>query len=620
MRYRDLARRFDELEDVTERLELTAILVELLRETDPREAELVAHHILGQLGPPFEAPEVGLAENLVVEVLAFTTGLDETRLEDRVLEAGDLGTAAEEALEEDQGAGAARQTSLTEATGDPDALTLRDVHEGLRAIAEARGEGSQETKKRRLHRLLTRTEPTSARYIVRTVVGTLRLGVADRTLVDALAYLEALEEGRGAPGVDGMTDDEEEVLEEAKATLTRAYDVTSDIGAVAAAVVAGDVDALEDVGIQVGVPVRPMLAERLDDAGEILEKTGGEAALEYKYDGLRLQAHIPGEGEVRFFSRRLEDLGDPFPDVARFLRESFRGGEAIVEGEVVAVDPETGAMLPFQRLAHRRGRKHDIQRMTEEVPVALYLFDILALDGTDLTPEPLPTRREALESAFEETDWIHHSHRTRATTPREVEDFLQESIRDGAEGIVAKDVGPDSRYRAGARGWRWIKFKEDYDEELSDSLDLAVVGAYMGRGRRRGWYGSLLVATYDPGDDVFRTVCKVATGFEDEDLRELRPLLEDDVREDPHPRVEQEIEPDVWVAPNRVAEVVAADVTVSPVHTTAWGRVRDEAGLALRFPRFVGWREDKAPEDATTPQEVVGMYRDHEGVEAGADG
>lgn len=618
MRYRQLAERFEALEAATERLELTTILVTLLRETTPAEAELVAHHILGQLGPPFEAPEVGLAENLVLEVLAFATGRPEEALEGEFLQAGDLGTAAEEALARSGEDASARQTTIFDVADDErEPLTLSDVHEGLLAIATASGEGSQATKKRRLHGLLDEADPLSARYIVRTVTGTLRLGVADRTLVDALAYHATFEPGRGAPGVDGMTEGEREALEATKAAIARAYNVCSDVGKVARRVVGGDMAPLEDLEVQVGVPVRPMLAERLSEAADILEKTGGKAALEYKYDGLRLQAHVRGEGAIRFFSRRLEDLGGQFPDVAGFLEESFEGDEAIVEGEVVAVDLETGAMRPFQRLAHRRGRKHDVERMTEEVPVALYLFDVLYLDGEDLTGEPLPARREALEEAFPETERIHHSHRTLATEPEGIEAFMQEAVRDGAEGIMAKDVGPGSRYRAGARGWRWIKYKADYDEALSDSLDLVVVGASMGRGRRRGWYGSLLLATYDPDRDVFETVCKVATGFEDEDLRALKPTFEDDVREEAHPRVESETEPDVWLDPRKVAEIIAADITVSPVHTTARGRVREEAGMALRFPRFEGWREDKAPEDATTGDEVVRMYRDQEAVDGG---
>lgn len=630
MRYDDLVERYVALEATMKRLELTDQLVRILRETTPEEVASIVYLTMGTLGPDWEAGEVGLAEKLVLKALGFTTGLAEDDLVDLLHAHGDLGSAAEVALTRERAGdggegevgreGAARQTSLFETTGDGEGAappTVGEVHDALRAIAAASGPGSQDRKVQLLHRLLTGVTPLAARYIVRTVTGKLRLGVADMTLVDALAYLAAFPEGVEDLSVQEMSDDERARVEDARARIERAYNVSSDLGRVARLVVDRGLAGLDDVGIQVGTPLRPMLAERLQEPEEILEKTGGRCALETKYDGLRLQAHLTSSGPARFFSRRLEDLTAQFPDVAESLRASFRGEEAIVEGEAVAVDPDTGRMLPFQRLSKRRGRKHDLDRMIQEVPVAVYLFDLMLLDGEDLTRTALPTRRSRLEEAFEETDAVRFSHQRIAESAEEVLEFFDQSVADGAEGIMAKSLGEESTYRAGARGWQWIKFKKDYAEELGDSLDLVVVGAFWGRGRRRGWYGSLLMATYDPHRDVFETLCKVATGFDDETLKELEPSLEPHVLDHVHPRVESELEPDVWLAPARVAEVRAADITVSPVHTAARGAVREDAGLALRFPRFMGWRPDKAPEDATTPEEVVGMYERQGPVAAG---
>ncbi len=617
MQYADLADYYNRIEETTKRLDMTELLVELLREADADEVDAVAYLTMGKLGPAFTAEEVGLAEKLVLKALTFTTGLDEGALTDLFHELGDLGSAAEHAHpdrepdEEGAPAAGARQTTLFGGGGDDGkegSLSVREVHEVLTTIARTTGQGSQERKVQLLHRLLVGSTPRSARYIVRTVTGKLRLGVAEMTIVDALAHLATFPPGSGARSVSDLEEEERRMLEANRDTIEAAFNRSSDLGRVTRLVKEGGVDALDEVSITVGVPLRPMLAERLSSAEEILEKTGGRALLEYKYDGLRLQAHIDGD-EVRFFSRRLEDMGGQFPDVARFVREAFQGSDAIVEGEVVAIDEDTGALLPFQEISKRRGRKHDVERMTEEVPVALYLFDALYLDGTDLTGHTLPERREALEEAFEATPRVHFSHAVWAEAPDDVVAFFDASVADGAEGIMAKSTGEDSTYRAGARGWQWIKYKKDYSQELTDSLDLVVVGAYAGQGRRRGWYGSLLMATYDHDRDVFQTVCRVATGFEDEDLEELKPMFEDHVLDHKHPRVEAEAEPDVWIAPARVAEVVAAEISVSPVHTTAQGIVREGSGLALRFPRFMGWRPDKAPEDATTGEEVVHMYR-----------
>ena len=597
MDYERLCDFYERLEATTKRLEMTDILVELLREAGD-DARPVVYLTRGQLAADFEGIELGVAEKLVIRSLSFVTGCPDEDVVRVYHEKGDLGDAAFALLSEKGGAGKGakrpqrRQATLftaDEEAGGPMG-TVQEVHARFMEIARAQGSGSQEKKLQGLQKLLLGSSPRSARYIVRTATGKLRLGIADMTLLDALAAAFATKEYR---------DD-----------LERAYNVSSDLGLVAETLLRGGLAGVEELHLRVGVPVRAMLAERLPTPEAILEKLGGEGLCELKYDGLRLQAHIPKSGEVRFFSRRLEDLTPQFPDVAKALREAFRGREAIVEGEAVAVDPDTGDMRPFQDIATRRGRKTDMERIMEEVPVTIFLFDCLLVDGRDVTGCPLPERRACLEQAFAQTDRVQFSRAERVTTPEALLAFFDRAVSENAEGIMVKSVQPDSAYRAGARGWQWIKYKRDYSSELQDSLDLTIVGALAGRGRRAGWYGALLMAAYNPKDDVFETVCKLGTGFDDETLARFTAELSAAVHEGPHPRVRAKMQADVWFAPTKVLEVVGAELTVSPNHTAAMGAIREGAGLAVRFPRFTGRvRDDKKPEEATSVEELVSMYR-----------
>jgi DNA ligase-1 len=258
---------------------------------------------------------------------------------------------------------------------------------------------------------------------------------------------------------------------------------------------------------------------------------------------------------------------------------------------------------------HRR-RKHGIAEAIQEWPVSLFCFDLLYADGADLTRLPYLERRARLEAAVTPSPRLRLATAAQVHDPEALELFFDQAIADGCEGLLCKSLSPTAGYQAGARGWLWIKLKRDYRTELSDTLDLVVVGALAGRGRRRGVYGALLLAAYDAEADLFRTVCKCGTGFSDAELAALPERLAPLARPDPPARVDARMVPDVWFEPGLVVEVLGAELTLSPIHTAAWGVLKPDAGLALRFPRFTGrWRDDKAPEDATTVQEVVDMFR-----------
>jgi len=575
MRFADVVDIYEKIEGTTKRLEMTDLLVGLIRATPKEDLDKVVYLTQGRIHPDYEGIELGLAEKMVIRVLAHATGLDDARIERMWKEKGDLGLVAEESI-------AARRQKPLESTP----LTIAKVYAKLDAIARESGEGSQDRKIRLLADLLSNASPGEAKYIVRMVVGKMRLGVADMTIIDALAATFATKADRDR--------------------VERAYNVSSDLGEVARVIAAKGLAGLDGIHLKLFRPIRAMLAERLETLEEIFERMG-KAALEYKYDGLRVQAHV-SPAKIQLFSRHLENITGQFPEIVEGLRTAIRDRDAIVEGEAVPVDANTGEFLPFQEVSRRRGRKTEVERMAKEFPVTLFTFDCLFREGEDFTPRPYSERRKALESLVKTADGIRHSTIRVTDDVKEAEAFFDESLQAGCEGLMAKAL--DSPYEAGARGYQWVKFKKEYSAAMSDTIDLVVVGAFAGRGKRAGTYGALLMAAYDPKADLFRTTCKLGTGFDDETLRQLPERLKGARRDRRPARVDSKLDADVWFDPQVILEVRGAEITVSPVHTAAQDAIRPGAGLAIRFPRFTGrWRDDKGPEDATTVDELLEMSR-----------
>ncbi|HDD40151.1 MAG TPA: ATP-dependent DNA ligase, partial [Nitrososphaeria archaeon] len=569
---------YERIEAITGRIEMTNLLVQLLKETPPEIIDKVVYLTLGEIYPPFIGLELGVADRLALRAVKLASGMSEREIDRAYKELGDVGLVGERML-----------AKRSQATLFMEQLTVEDVYSALEKIAKASGEGSMETKVQILSGLLASAQPKEAKYILRIVTGKMRLGIADMTILDALAIVF----GGG---------------KEARDLFERAYNLSSDIGYVAKVAAQEGLEGIKKFKITVGKPIRPMLAERLSSAEEILQKIGGKCIAEYKYDGERMQIHKRGD-EVLIFSRRLENITSQYPDVVELVKQHVKAGEAILECECVAVDPETGDMLPFQELMHRK-RKHDIHKAIEQYPVNVYFFEALYVDGKDLTLEPLEIRRKTLESIIEEGERVKLSKAIITDDPNELEKFFHEAIEEGCEGLVVKALGKEAIYRAGARGWLWIKLKRSYKSEMMDTVDLVVVGAFHGRGKRSGTYGALLMAAYDKRKDVFQSVCKVGSGFTDEDLQKLPELLEPYKIPHRHARVETGMEADIWFEPKIVLEIIGDEITISPIHRAAWSMIKEGYGLAIRFPRFTGrYRFDKAPEDATTTDEILEMYR-----------
>lgn len=581
MRFRVLAETFARLESTSARLEMVEILAGLLAKADAGNVDKIVYLLQGRVAAPYTGIELGIGEKLAIQSISRAFGVDAGDVERMYKDLGDLGLVAER-LAADK-----KQTSLFSQPLDVDR-----VYGNFYRIATASGQGSQDLKVRLLVDLLNDAEPLEARYVVRIPLGKLRLGVGDATILEALAV-----------AVTGSR--------EFKEKLERAYNLCSDLGYVARVLYAEGPHAIENFKIVVGIPIRPALAQRASSAEEIISRLG-TCAVEAKYDGFRCQIHRKGN-KVWIFSRRLENMTEMFPELIKGTLEQFDAEEAIFEGEAIAYNEETGEFYPFQMTIQRK-RKYGISEAAEEYPLKLFAFDLIYADGVDYTSKPYEVRRAELERRVKEGEIIALSERRIVSTAKELEAFFESCVERGLEGVIAKDL--KAPYVAGARKWAWIKLKRSYRGELSDTLDVVIVGYYKGRGKRSQFgLGGILVAVYDPKDDCFRTIAKVGTGFTEEQLVELKRIL-DEIRVPHRPaRVVSFLEPDVWVEPKYVVTVAADEITRSPNHTAGWD---GERGYALRFPRIVGWiRQDKGPEDATTVEEVVEMYRQQKTVSTG---
>ena len=578
MEYTVIADAYERIEASTKRLEMTDLLVELLKKTPKSTIGKVVYLTQGKIYPDFVGLEIGVAEKLAVKALSRASGIKTVELFKLLAKIGDIGEVTEEVI----------KTKKQATLGAPKTLTVERVYEVLDKMAKTLGSGAVDSKMALLAGLLSDASPKEAKYIMRTVTGNLRLGIADMTVLDALAIAY----GGG---------------KEARELVERAYNISSDLGRVANVVVEKGLDGIKKFQVMIFEPIRPMLAERLASFEEILEKLGGKCIAEYKYDGERIQAHKKDD-RVVLFSRRLENISDQYPDAVELIKDKIKAKGAILEAECVAMDLETGEMRPFQELMHRR-RKYGVEAAMEQYPVSLFMFDALYLDGKDLTFETYPIRRKALENTLKGNDRAKVAKHIIAHSTKELEEFFEEAIENGCEGLICKAIGKDSAYQAGARGWLWIKYKRDYKSEMTDTVDLVVVGAFHGRGRRAGTYGALLLATYNRERDVFETVTKCGTGFTDKDLAGFPEILKKHEVPRKHSRVLSTLEADIWFEPAVVLEILGAEITLSPIHTSAMDSVRKGSGLAIRFPRFTGkYRTDKAAEDATTSEEVLEMY------------
>jgi DNA ligase-1 len=569
MRFDVLANYFEELEATTARLKMYRLLGELFSKSNASDTREIAYLCQARLLPPFTGVELGMGERMVASALALATGTTQQQVSKLYKRIGDLGLVAETLYIPSK-----RST-----------LTVSVMYSSMLAIARTSGKGSLDKKIRLLASLIERASPLAARYIVRFAVGQLRLGVGSLTIIEAVARLHH----------DSAA---------ARQIIEQAYNRCSDLSLVLKTLRTSGLKALERFKVRAGNPVRMMMAERLPDANAVVSRLG-RCSVESKLDGIRLQVHLTGR-KVEIFSRNLERNTQMFPDIVRSVRPQVRARTAILEGEGVAVDEATGEFYPFQITVQRK-RKHGVEEMARDYPLALVAFDLLFANGRDFTGDPYEARRRALVGLIKPTSYLRLVDRLVTGKAPELQRFFDEQVERGLEGVIAKRL--DSPYQAGARNFNWIKLKRTYRGELSDTIDAVLIGYLRGRGMRaRLGIGAVLAAVYDKQTDTFRSIAKVGSGLSEENWSILRELLDKTSARKRPARVESRLVPDVWVEPNYVVTILADEITRSPIHTAA--RDTSGTGLALRFPRLVGLiREDKSPEDATTVTEIKEMFR-----------
>lgn len=579
MHIHDVARIFDDIEQESSRTVITQKLAEIFSAANSEEAQLLAYLCLGSLFPPYKNIQFNIAEKTLVAVVA---GLCDRSIEDLIKELkkiGDIGLLATQELHAHRGQAE---------------LTIKKLYAELYTLASTTGSGSQEHKEKQLIAFLSQLDPRSIKYVLRVLVGDLRLGFSDMTLLDAFSW-----------SVTGT--------KKLKKELEHAYNVSADIGQIIATLKTEGIEGVQKMVVTPGIPVRPAAAERLADAQEIIKKLG-PCVVQPKLDGLRLQLHLfteEGERKVRFFSRNLKDMSDMFPEFVS-LAKQITTRDLIAEGEALAFDPETHSFLPFQETSKRR-RKHDVAEAAESNPLKLFLFDLLYLGNQDLLALTHEQRREKLLDLLKTPPTNAQGSSIDVVEERVVETgealsayFLQ-NISEGLEGVVVKK--PDASYQPGTRNFNWVKLKREESGSLDDTLDCVIVGYYAGHGKRASFgIGAFLIAVYNPTDDSYETIAKIGTGLTDAGWKEVKTMCDAEAIAHKSPRVvcAKELTPDVWVSPHIVCSIRADEITKSPLHTA--GKTSDNLGFALRFPRIMGYRPDKGPADATTIKEVASLY------------
>ncbi|MGC8571678.1 MAG: ATP-dependent DNA ligase [Candidatus Micrarchaeia archaeon] len=582
MLFSELVSYYEKLDKVSSRLAMIDIMSELFKKSNSKEITAIVYMTQGVLSPPFEGIEFGMAENMVEEAIATSTGFTKSEVEAEYKKEGDMGVAAYNLI---------AKSKLKKIANEK--YTVDQIYNMMMKIAKTSGSGSKDIKIKLLANMIVSSTPLEAKYIVKYPLGQLRLGVGDATVLEALSVMSAGHR-------------------ELKEVLERAYNLCSDLGLVAETLKSEGIKAIENFHVTLFKPIRPALAERLPTAEEILEKMGGRCSVDQKYDGFRCQIHKK-DGKVQIYSRRLENTTSMYPDLVEAAKEELKVDSIILEGEALAYNEATNEFLPFQETIQRK-RKHGITEKIAELPLKLFAFDLMYINGRDMMNEPYMKRREELEKILKNTEIITPAKRIITDNAKDLNAFFEESISNGLEGIVAKDL--NAPYIAGARKFAWIKMKRSYKGELSDTVDLVIVGYYLGRGIRSEFkFGGLLCAVYNDKKDMFETVSRIGSGFTEQQMVELENALEKIKVSKKPARVNSIIEPDFWVYPKYVITVKADEITKSPTHTCGREKQEDgsEVGYALRFPRLVGEgsaiRSDKSVEEATTTKEIIEMYK-----------
>lgn len=557
MDFKVFSKYLQKLEGIASRNEMTIVLAEMFKESSPEDARLLAYLSQGKLGPAYKSPDFGIADKSMVKAL----GPEADKL---FKQKGDLGLVIELLKS---------QIPNPKSQINHKPQSIKQVYDKLWEIATISGTGSQDKKQQLIINLLDEVDPVSAKYVVKMILGKLRTGFSDMTMLDSISWM-LVGSKKLKPQIEAM------------------YNVRADLGEIIMQIKQNRQP--KQLEPEIGTPVLMARAERAVNASDIWERLN-KCAVEYKLDGLRIQAHI--NKDVTLFSRGLENVTSMYPDICDGLKKQIKS-PCIVEGEMIALDKQ-GNFLPFQETVQRK-RKYDILEMLESVPLKIFLFDILALDGKSLLNLPNEERRKILRKTVATGDTVKLMNRKLVEKEIEIENFFQQALKDGTEGIIAKKL--DGEYAAGSRDFNWIKYKKSYQQSaLADTMDVVVMGYDEGQGKRAKFgIGDFLAGVYEPKTDKYLTVAKIGTGLTDEEWKRIVSILKSQIASTKPNSfdVSKAMNCDHWVEPKIVVEILADEITKSPMHTSNY---------ALRFPRLVSFREKK-PTDATTLTELKKMF------------
>ncbi|KAJ3310932.1 hypothetical protein HDV04_004538 [Boothiomyces sp. JEL0838] len=608
--YGSLCETFEKIENTTKRLEITSYLTKFFVNV----IENAPDSLLPSIGPEYDAKELGIGESLLMKALAGATGRTVKAIKADMEEKGDLGTIAQ--------ASKGKQMMMMK----PKPHTVNSVFEALKTIANFSGASSQQRKVDLIGKLLIACQNNEPKYLIRSLEGKLRIGLAHQTILIALSHAVAQKE----PG-KLYIDKEYLKLSESKRQAYLAETVAivkqvfrqinidfSEIPSydmiIPALLEHGSRELAKHCQLSPGIPLKPMLAHPTKSLTDVLNRFEGIAfTCEYKYDGERAQIHLLQDGRVMVYSRNSENLSEKYPDIIERMPSCVNPGikSFVLDCEAVAWDIKQQCILPFQVLSTRK--RKDVQTKDIQVQVCIFAFDLLYLNGEALVKESLKKRRELLKSSFKEfPGQFEFAKSMESNTVDDIQNFLDASIAGNCEGLMVKTLEVEASYEPSKRSRNWLKVKKDYINGMGDSLDLVVIGAFMGKGKRTGAYGAYLLACYDDDKEEYQSICKIATGFSDENLTENYKLLKQHVIDSPPSYYvisdSPNVRPDVWFSPTVVWEVKAADLSISPVHKAAIGIVDPSKGISLRFPRFIRVRDDKTPENATNAIQVAEFY------------
>lgn len=555
MKFKELSEYLEKLEKTSSRLAITDILSELFDKSSTAEIDKVIYLSLGYLAPSFKSIVFNLAERMMLQVVADAYSKDAADVKSLYKAKGDLGDVAR---------------SLGSTSKKAKTFSVTEVYDRLVKIAKDEGEGSQERKIKETAKLLSELDPLSAKYVVRIPIGKLRLGFSEKTIIDALSHKD----------------------KQKKKEIEAAYNIRPDIGYIATLV---KEEKLEKATPEIGVPVVPMLAQRLNSPADMIKKMG-TVSVEPKFDGLRIFIHYRKKDNfIATFTRNMNAIAnDTFPELSE-VGKYIKADEVILDTEAVGIDPEREMFLDFQKTMSRR-RKHDVAKHQGEIPLQFQVFDLLFVNGKSLLDLPYLERRKKVEEVVVDGKLLRVDENTVTEDPGLITKLHQRYLKMGLEGIIAKRA--DSKYVSGRTGWNWVKMKEAEGQagKLADTIDCVIMGYTQGKGKRSGFGVGQFLAGIAKGDK-FLTITKVGTGLTDEQFKELNIRLSK-IKTTQKPKeyeVAKVLGPDFWVTPEIIVELAADEITKSPNHTS---------GYALRFPRLVKFRDDKSKNQTTTIQEI----------------